>query len=252
MKYPKMSFRFSLITLIVFLFTFCQNNKSGNNASSQTVAKWTYLFDGSSTDHWRGAHKDHFPDSGWYISEGELLNDGTGKGNLISKKQYSNYVMEWEWRLFDEGGNSGVKYFVKENFGDEKNQVLGLEYQMLDDDRHEWMLEGKMKPNDYHTTAALYEFFSPSDQKQMVPLGEFNQSKIISNGKHVEHWLNGVLVVEYERGGAEFIKLKAASKFKDFPEFGLHEQGHIMLQDHQSRVGFRNIRIKILDNKNPK
>ena len=245
----------SLIISIVILILFgCEESKKSDTIEQiETAAEsWVYLFDGSSTEDWRGEHIDSFPDSGWYISSDELLNDGSGKGNLLSKEQYGNFILEWEWRLFDEGGNSGLKYFVKETFGESSDRVLGLEYQMLDDDRHEWMLAGKMKPNDFHTTGALYEFFPPSENKKMVPLGDFNKSKIVSDGKHVEHWLNGIKVVEYERGGASFLEKKAQSKFKDYPEFGLHEKGHIMLQDHSSRVGFKNIRIKVLIDKDSK
>ena len=246
-------YRTYLLIFFVLIFFQCQNahDRNVNRQKSALDDGWIYLFDGTSTEHWRGEHMTVFPDSGWYTSDKELLNDGSGKGNLLSKEQYGNFIFEWEWRLFDEGGNSGIKYFVKETFGKDGNQILGLEYQMLDDERHEWMLSGKMKPNDYHTTGALYEFFPPSTDKQMVPLGMFNKSKIVSDGHHVEHWLNGVKVVEYERGGRDFLDQKALSKFKDFPEFGLHDEGYIMLQDHSSRVGFKNIRIKVLADKDP-
>lgn len=190
-----------------------------------------------------------FPQKGWDIVDGELVNDGSGSGNLISRSQYSSFILEWQWRLFDEGGNSGLKYFVKETDDASGKQALGLEYQMLDDMRHEWMKDGKMQPNDYHTTGALYEFFPPSPEKKMAPLGKFNVSRIVSDGNHVEHWLNGVKVVEYERGSEDFLAAKAKSKFKDLPEFGLHEQGHLLLQDHQSKVGFKKIRIQIINKK---
>ena len=103
-----------------------------------------------------------------------------------------------------------------------------------------------MKPNDYHTSGALYEFFPPSADKKLNPLGQFNTSRVVVQGNHVEHWLNGIKVLEYERGGEEFMAAKARSKFRDLPEFGLHKEGHILLQDHNTRVGFRNIRIKVL------
>ena len=245
-----------LISLILFSTLFfyqCNSNNNSNSNSKDATPSddWTYLFDGTSTENWRARHTSEFPDAGWYVDDEELLNDGSSKGDLLSKKQYGNFILEWEWRLFDEGGNSGLKYFVKETFGDAGNQVLGLEYQMLDDSRHEWMLDGRMKPNDYHTTGALYELFPPSAEKKMMPLGEFNKSKIVSKGSHVEHWLNGEIVVEYERGGDDFLEMKAQSKFKVHPQFGLHDEGYIMLQDHSSRVGFRNLRIKELDDKDP-
>jgi len=242
-----------LSSILLILFGCEKTKKSGDvEQSNSTIDNWINLFDGSATNNWRGEHIATFPDAGWYISDGELLNDGSGSGNLLSKEEYGNFILEWEWRLFDEGGNSGVKYFVKETFGESQNQVLGLEYQMLDDERHEWMISGKMKPNDFHTTGALYEFFSPSESKKMMPLGQFNKSKIISDDNHVEHWLNGTKVVEYNRGGDAFLDMKAKSKFKNYAEFGLHEEGFIMLQDHSSKVGFKNIKIKILSDKKSK
>lgn len=236
--------RFFLALLLATTLFACDNSKQSNTVTEEEV--WINLFDGSNTNYWRGAHMTQFPDSGWYISDGELLNDGTSQGNLISKEEYSNFILEWEWRLFDEGGNSGLKYFVKETDDEKGKRALGLEYQMIDEDNHPMMLEGSMTPNDYHTTGALYELFAPSSAKKMAPLGEFNKSKIISNGNHVEHWLNGVKMVEYERGSDAFLEAKSKSKFKDNPPFGLHKEGHLLLQDHSSRVGFRNITIKIL------
>lgn len=234
------------ISIALLILASCYSCQQPKKTESEVAAenKWVVLFDGSDTDAWRAFHKEHFPDSGWYIKDGELLNDGSGRGGLISRDQFSTFILEWEWRLFDEGGNSGLKYFVKEESDKQVKYAYGLEYQMLDDERHAWMIEGKMKPNDYHTSGALYEFFAPSPGKKLQPLGQFNKSKIVVDGDHVEHWLNGVKVVEYERGGSKFMEMKAHSKFKDLPQYGLHQEGHILLQDHQSRVGFKNIRIK--------
>ncbi len=223
---------------LLMLVCSCQN-ASKSKLSGDENNEWIDLFNGTGTDHWRGFHMDHFPDSGWYVENGELRNDGSGAGGLITKEQYSNFVLEWEWRFFDEGGNSGVKYFVKERPDREGKYAYGLEYQMLDD--------GGYSLDDYHTAGALYEFFPPSPEKQIFGPGQFNTSRLVSSGDHVEHWLNGLKVVEYERGGEEFLAMKAKSKFSDLPEYGLHKEGHILLQDHSSRVGFRNIRIKILD-----
>ncbi|KPL16231.1 MAG: hypothetical protein AMS23_07805 [Bacteroides sp. SM1_62] len=225
-----------LLALLLLVLS-CQNS-SKSKLTGYENNEWIELFNGTGTDHWRGFHMDHFPDSGWYVENGELRNDGSGAGGLITKEQYADFILEWEWRLFDEGGNSGVKYFVKERPDREGKYAFGLEYQLLDDDPH---------ANDYHTTGALYEFFPPSPEKQLLALGQFNASKLVVDGNHVEHWLNGLVVVEYERGGEEFLAARAKSKFRDRPDFGLHKEGNILLQDHQSRVGFRNIRIKILD-----
>ncbi len=239
-------YRGPTVCLFLLLFICSCQNASKSGLSGGENEGWIGLFDGTGTDHWRGFHMEHFPDSGWYVENGELRNDGSGAGGLITRQQYANFILEWEWRLFDEGGNSGVKYFVKERPDREGKYAFGLEYQMLDDDTYTSRQEGTMQPNDYHTSGALYEFFPPSADKKLSPLGQFNTSRLVVEGKHVEHWLNGIKIVEYERGGERFLAAKAESKFRDLPEFGLHREGHILLQDHQSRVGFRNIRIKIL------
>ena len=142
----------------------------------------------------------------------------------------------------DAGGNSGVKYFVKEM----NNDALGIEYQILDDVGHPWMKDGRMLPNDFHTVGAVYELYPPSPKKIIKPVGEWNTSRIFSAGNHVEHWLNGVKVAEYERGSADFKARIAKSKFREIPGFGLHEKGVLLLQDHGSIVWFRNLKIKKL------
>jgi hypothetical protein len=239
---------FAIVIFALILAASCKNPKqqNGDQAGEDIpTSDWIVLFDGSNTNNFRGFHEDHFPDSGWHVQDNELINDGSGP-NLITKEQYADFILEWEWRLMDKGGNSGVKYFVKENPDKEGTYALGIEYQMLDDVSHPLILEGKIKPDDYHTTGAVYELFPPTGNKKLKPLGQFNTSKIVSDGKHVEHWLNGEKVAEYERGGQAFLENKAQSKFKDRPEFGLHKEGHIVLQNHNTPVGFRNIRIKIL------
>jgi len=206
-----------LVSALITVFISCNPSKQKVASTSSTLTEtheneWITLFDGSSTDQWRGVDMEIFPDSGWYIKNKELLNDGSGKGNLITREQYSIFILEWEWRLMDEGGNSGVKYIVKEIEDDDGKYALGLEYQMLDDAGHEWMKNGKMKPNDYHTTGALYEFYEPAENKIIKPVDEFNKSIIKVSGSHVEHWLNGEKIVEYERGGDDFLIKKSKTK----------------------------------------
>jgi hypothetical protein len=114
----------------------------------------------------------------------------------------------------------------------------------LDDKYHPWMLEGKMKPNDYHTLGSLYEIYPASPDKHPNPLGIWNESTIVSKNNHVEHWLNGQKILEYERGGADFNARIAASKFKDVKGYGVLPQGYLLLQDHGSIIHFRNIKVK--------
>lgn len=213
---------------------------------------WELLFDGKSTGKWRGINQKSFPTSGWKVENGELVacavggaESGNG-GDIITKKQYGNFILDWEWRMETKGGNSGVKYFVQEGVGSNKGYGYGLEYQLLDDKNHAWMLEGKMKPNDYHTLGSLYEIYLASADKHPSPLGLWNESTIVSSGSHVEHWLNGQKILEYERGGADFKAKIAASKFNDVDGFGILPQGHLLLQDHGSIIHFRNIKLKEL------
>jgi hypothetical protein len=145
--------------------------------------------------------------------------------------------------MLTSGGNSGLKYCVVEGLSANTKYGYGLEYQILDDANHSWMLEGKMTAGDYRTVASLYELYAAKNKK-LRPLGQFNHSRVVCTGTRVEHWLNGIKVLTYERGSKDFRAKVAASKFKDIPGFGETEQGHILLQDHGSQVHFRNIKIR--------
>ena len=160
------------------------------------------MFDGKSTENWRGINQNTFPAKGWRVENGDLIacveggaESGNG-GDIITKKQFGNFILRWDWRMETVGGNSGVKYFVQEGVGSNKGYGFGLEYQLLDDKNHAWMLEGKMKPNDYHTIGALYELYTASPDKRPSPLGLWNESMIVSNGSHAEQWLNGQKILE--------------------------------------------------------
>ena len=228
-----------LFVLLVGSIFQLQGQQASNTLSKNEVQQgWKLLFDGKNPSQWRSANQVDFPSKGWQIKEGCLVSGGGG--NLVSKEEYGNFDFCWDWKMMDIGGNSGVKYFVKEDGKD----ALGIEYQMLDDAAHPWMKEGKMQPNDYHTNGAVYEIHPPSIHKKSKPVGEWNTSRVLSSGKHVEHWLNGLKVAEYERGSADFNARVAKSKFKDVPNFGLHQKGLLLLQDHGSVVWFRNMKIK--------
>lgn len=212
---------------------------------------WKLLFDGETTAGWRGINQEAFPGEGWKIEDGMLMVDATdGKesangGDIITTEQYSDFVFDLEWKMLTKGGNSGIKYFVKEGLSNNEKHGIGPEYQILDDENHPWMLEGKMQPGDYHTLASLYEIY-PAENKSPNSLGEWNHSRIVAHGKHVEHWFNGTKVLEYERDSDDFRKKVAKSKFSQFENFGEATEGHILLQDHGSKTAFRNIRIKEL------
>lgn len=231
-----------LILTVLFGCTAQKQQKTANNTLTKKELKngWQLLFDGTNPTLWRSDNKTDFPAKGWSVKEGCLVSGGGG--NLVSKEEYSNFDLVWEWKMIDAGGNSGIKYFVKEDGKD----ALGIEYQMLDDAAHPWMKEGKMQPNDYHTNGAVYELYPPSIHKKSKPVGEWNSSRVTSYGMHVVHWLNGEKVTDYVRNSKDFAERVAKSKFKDTPGFGMHEQGLILLQDHGSEVWFRNIKLRKL------
>jgi hypothetical protein len=212
---------------------------------------WKLLFDGETTRGWRRINTDSFPDFGWAVKNGELCTLGTSGGesqeggDIITERKYDRFELSWEWKMLTEGGNSGIKYFVLEGLSENPKHGVGLEYQMLDDANHSWTIAGKIKAGDYRTTASLYEIYSAKNKK-MKPLGTYNHSRIVCTGKHVEHWLNGIKVLEFERSSADFRAKVQASKFKDIPEFGEAPAGHILLQYHGSPVCFRNIKTRSL------
>ena len=206
------------------------------------------MFDGSSTDAWRSTTSDAFPSEGWVAGDNILTvlgkTDSTDAGgDIITKKLYSSFELELEYKLTTHA-NSGVKYFVVENFPGHEGNYLGLEYQILDDPSYSVDELGNDMGN--HLTASLYDLIPAPKTKKMNPAGEWNKIRIVVKGNHAEHWLNGEKVLEYERGSDCFRALVARSKFKDLAGFGESPEGHIMLQGHSSEVAFRNIRIRSL------
>ena len=195
---------------------------------------WKLLFDGQTTQGWRSFKKQSFPDKGWVAEDGWLHCLGKGGGDIITDADFEDFDLVWDWKLAPQG-NSGIKYFVLESRG----QALGHEYQMLDDAyaREALKLDGK------HLTASFYAVLAPKGT-QLAPPGGINHSRILVKGNHVEHWLNGTKVLEYECGSERVKAGVAASKFKKVDGFGTKVRGHILLTDHTSETWFQNVKIR--------
>jgi len=208
---------------------------------------WKLLFDGKTMNGWRGAYLDSLPAKGWEVQDGVLMVQASGGaeaafgGDIVTVEQYGSFDLVVDFKL-TEGANSGIKYFVTEQQPKTPGSAKGLEYQLLDDARHP---DAKLGINGNRTLASLYDLI-PATHKSVRPIGEWNHARIVVRGRHAEHWLNGIKVLEYERGGNEFLTHKKESKFKDLDGFGEAEKGHILLQDHGDQVFFRNIKIRIL------
>lgn len=218
----------------------CQQPPNTISAAEKKMG-YKLLWDGKTTNGWRGAALETFPEKGWKISDGVLsVEPSEGKGgDIVTTEAFSNFELSVDFKL-TEGGNSGIKYFVDPNL---PKSGLGLEFQVLDDDKHP---DAKMGRDGNRTVGSLYDLIPASKNKPVRKIGEWNTAKIVSKGNHTEHWLNGVKVVEYERNSDEYRRLIALSKYKDLPHFGTGEKGRILLQFHGDQVFFRNIKIRQL------
>ncbi len=245
MKSKTISFLFMAGTFMGVL-PGCSSANSKDKQDSPRKTDWVWLYDGSSTDAWRGTVSDSFPTSGWMQKGNELIvlgkTDSTEAGtDIITKKEYGNFELILEFKV-TEHANSGIKYFVSNKFPGHKGEYLGLEYQILDDKSYTTAELGDDRGN--HLTGSLYDLIPAPEQKKMYPAGQWNEARIVVDGNHIEHWLNGEKLVECERGSEQFRTLVAKSKYKKLKDFGELSQGHIMLQGHSTEVAFRNVKIR--------
>ncbi|HEX6992894.1 MAG TPA: DUF1080 domain-containing protein [Gammaproteobacteria bacterium] len=193
---------------------------------------WVLLFDGRSLAGWRGYNRPDLPE-GWAVRDGALARVGPG-GDIITESQYGDFELALEWKVAA-GGNSGIFYRVEE--GHERIYQSAPEMQVVDDAGHR---DGQ----DPLTSAGANYGLYPAPGGVVRPAGEWNEARIVAVGDHVEHWLNGVKVVEYVLGSREWEERVAASKFAAWPAYGRARRGHIGLQDHGDPVWFRNVKIR--------
>lgn len=212
--------------------------------------RWRLLFDGKTSKGWVGAYKNSFPEKGWYIRDGifgveaSKGEESTNGGDIVTTGKYKAFDLSFEFRLTP-GANSGVKYFVTLSEGN-KGSAIGLEYQVLDDALHP---DAKLGRNGNRTLASLYDLI-PANKPgtSLRPIGEWNIGRVIvyPNNK-VEHYLNGVKVLEYVRGSKEYRDLVAVSKYNVWKNFGEADSGRLLLQDHGNAVSYRSIKVKELN-----
>lgn len=219
---------------------------------------WRLLFDGTSFNGWRGIGTDSIPAAHWTIEDGSIKKipsgdvpvqaDGqpTAGGDLMTTETFGDFELAFDWRV-SEGGNSGIKYNVSEELSianPPRSAALGFEYQILDDDRHP---DANAGVDGNRKAAGLYDLIPAGDAKPINPPGEWNHGRIVFQGNHGEHWLNGEKVLEYDLGSARMDSLLAASKYAEIDGFADRRDGHIVLQDHNDAVWFRNIKVRRID-----
>ena len=214
-------------------------------SEKEKAAGWKLLWDGKTTEGWRGAKIKTFPESGWTVKNGELCvlsSDGresANGGDIITTKKYKNFELLVDFKITP-GANSGVKYFVDPELNKGEGSAIGCEFQILDDDLHP---DAKLGVKGNRKLGSLYDLIPAPEEKPFNKEG-YNTARIVVDGNHVEHWLNGVKLIEYDRNNQMWDALVAYSKYRDWPRFGNLESGHILLQDHGDEVHFKNIKIR--------
>jgi hypothetical protein len=256
----------TILALVVGLITSCSTCCQKSAAAPNTLTErekadgWKLLWDGKTTDGWRSPKSDEFPVKSWSLADGVLTVDpgmtngeaeAQSGGDIITRERYSNFELLVDFKT-TLGCNSGIKIFVQPSISPIDKvtgkptgvgSAIGLEYQILDDVNHP---DAKLGYDGDRKLGALYDLIPCDPAKQVNPFGEWNHARIVSRGTHVEHWLNGKKILEYDRGSEAFRAAVARSKFKDIPGFGEWPDGHILLQEHGSEVSFRNIKIRAL------
>lgn len=219
-------------------FAWAGEEKPAALSEEEQKAGWKLLFDGLSTKGWRGLGRKEFPAQGWEAMDGCLHHKAKGGGGDITPNDpYENFELYIEWKVAP-GANSGIKYRVAESPG--QTSAFGCEYQVLDDEHSAEGKKGKV------SAGSLYDVFAPNDKKKLNPTGEWNQTRIIVQGEHGEHWLNGEKILEFEFNGGAWKAAIAQSKFKNSATYGQTKKGQLALQDHGDEVWYRNIKIREL------
>lgn len=236
-------FNYKMKVFIIFLFSIVLLSCSGSKQSGKD--SWISLFNGTSSQYWRSVNSDEFPKAGWRIDHNRLvLDSGKKGGDIITREKFGNFELELEYNL-TKYANTGVKYFVDliQRSGSKRTTGIGFEYQIIDDLNY----PAEKTHNDPKLlTGALYELYAPAANKNLYPPGKWNSIRIIAKNNSVEHWLNGKIILRFQRNSDDLRQRIQKSKFVEFPGFGMSAEGYILIQDYGNMAQFRNIRIKKL------
>ncbi|MDY0099785.1 MAG: DUF1080 domain-containing protein [Bacteroidales bacterium] len=234
-----------LFSIILFAGLFLAACKQTDNKLTTQEAEegWKLLFDGKTMNGWRDFNREGITAT-WEVDRGALSGQGLGSdstGYIVTKDQYENFILSFDWKIA-EGGNSGVLYHVLERPGYNVPYISGPEYQVIDD------LGFPDKLEEWQKVGADYAMYVP-ERKIVKKAGQWNNSKIVFDNGHVEHWLNGEKIIEFEAWSDDWFARKSSGKWENAPEYGLARKGYICLQDHGSRSWFKNIKLKELPRK---
>lgn len=224
---------------------------TNNLTNDESRRGWRLLWDGKTTNGWRGAKLDKFPEKGWEMTDGVLsvLSSGGEEsrngGDIVTENLFSNFELSVDFKM-TEGANSGIKYFVDSELNKGEGSAIGLEFQILDDKKHPDSNQGK---NGNRTVGSLYDLIRAENSgssrgKNFKGVEKWNNARIVVRGSHVEHWLNHVKVVEFDRSSQIFRALVEKSKYEKWKNFGQIPEGLILLQDHGDKVSFKNIKVR--------
>ena len=249
-----MKYLYSLICMVL-LFASCKEKapdqqEAVEEKKAEAQTEWISLFDGTTTEGWRAYNGDKLPPQ-WEIVDGALTfsteakteeNFEGGKDIIYAAEEFDNFELSLEWKV-PEGGNTGIFYHTKEGY--KSPYEVSPEYQLLDDLKWEEINNAKLE--EWQKTGADYAMYSPNVENKIVkPAGEWNTSKIVFTPERAEHWLNGKMIVSFVPWSDDWQKRKNEGKWKDFPDYGKFKTGYIGLQDHDSPIWFKNIKIKKL------